>query len=181
MPQNDGRVLPPSGIPIGNIQGGFSWLDKYQKELGGIELPARRRSGRAISDLRPLGRQFQPEHRICDRQSGAQSGVPCVAHGANAFEKSAVESGQRPYRFKPKCRQGGVVTATVEASGLDLRQARIVWEARDQEPVFGETFRFKPAGGGSQWIEVEAQLPDGRRAFAVTNFNPGSLRAPPRR
>ena len=72
--------------------------------------------------------------------------------------------------------QGGAVAASVEASGLDLRQARIVWEARDQEPTFGETFHFKPAGGGQQRIEVEAQLPDGRRAFAVTNFNPGSLR-----
>jgi hypothetical protein len=45
-----------------------------------------------------------------------------------------------------------------------------VWEARDQEPAFGPTFTFAPVHAGSQWVEVEAQWPDGRRAFAATNF-----------
>ena len=37
--ENQRRILPPSGIPIGNIQGGFSWLDKYKNELGGLSFP----------------------------------------------------------------------------------------------------------------------------------------------
>jgi hypothetical protein len=49
--------------------------------------------------------------------------------------------------------------------------ARIVWEAANQEPVFGRTFSFAPARPGNQWIEAEAQLVDGRRVFAVTNFS----------
>src|SRR5207253_422137 len=58
--------------------------------------------------------------------------------------------------------------------GLDLSTARITWEARDQEPAFGSTFTFSPKNNGSQWVEVEAQLPDGRRVFATTNFTANS-------
>jgi hypothetical protein len=65
---------------------------------------------------------------------------------------------------------GEKISATLSAPGIDLSHARIVWEAREQEPAFGKNFAFAPAQSGSQWIEAEAQLPDGRRIFAVTNF-----------
>jgi hypothetical protein len=45
-----------------------------------------------------------------------------------------------------------------------------VWEAAGQEPAFGNVFSFVPGKDGPQWIEAEAQFPDGRRAFAVKNF-----------
>jgi hypothetical protein len=53
---------------------------------------------------------------------------------------------------------------------MDLTNARIVWEARDQEPDSGNTFTFSPLNWGTQWVEAEAQWPDGRRAFVATNF-----------
>jgi len=37
--QNDRRVLPPTGIPLGNIQGGFGWLEHYKRELGLLTFP----------------------------------------------------------------------------------------------------------------------------------------------
>jgi len=62
------------------------------------------------------------------------------------------------------------VTATFQApAGMDLNGARIVWEARDQEPAYGTTFTFTPINNGGQWVEVEAQWPDGRRVFASTD------------
>ena len=61
-----------------------------------------------------------------------------------------------------------VWTAILKVPQLDLRLARVVWEAQDQEPSFGPTFSFSPAGHGVDWIEAEAQWPDGRRVFAVT-------------
>jgi hypothetical protein len=65
---------------------------------------------------------------------------------------------------------GQKLNAAISAPGMDLSKARIVWEARDREPVIGKTFSFTPANSGPQWLEAEAQLPDGRRVFAVTNF-----------
>ena len=61
--------------------------------------------------------------------------------------------------------------ASLTAPALDLNSARIVWEARDQEPTFGSSFTFTSTNAGPCWVEVEAQLPDGRRAFGVTNGN----------
>jgi hypothetical protein len=64
----------------------------------------------------------------------------------------------------------GTVTATLQVTGLDLGGARIVWEARDQEPAYGTTFTFKPTSYGDQWVEAEAQWADGRRVVAVASF-----------
>src|SRR5439155_20080075 len=38
--QNDRCVLPPSGIPLGNIQAGMLWLDVYKKEPEEISFPS---------------------------------------------------------------------------------------------------------------------------------------------
>jgi hypothetical protein len=57
-------------------------------------------------------------------------------------------------------------TAALVVPGLDLTDARIVWEARDNEPAFGPSYTFVPTNHGLQWIEAEAQWPDGRRVFA---------------
>jgi hypothetical protein len=54
-------------------------------------------------------------------------------------------------------------------AGYDLNGARIVWEANGQEPAYGTTFTFTPTSNGAQWIEVEAQWPDGRRVFATSD------------
>ncbi len=64
---------------------------------------------------------------------------------------------------------GRQATVRLNVPGLDLNAATIVWEARDQEPSFGEgnTYTFTPAVVGDHWVEAEAQWPDGRRAFAV--------------
>jgi hypothetical protein len=54
--------------------------------------------------------------------------------------------------------------------GLDLTGARIVWEARDQEPAYGDSFLIVPKSNGPHWVEAEAQFPDGRRIVASANF-----------
>ena len=44
---------------------------------------------------------------------------------------------------------GQPVTATVQAPGVDLSRARIVWEAAGQEPAYSDTFTFTPARRGT--------------------------------
>jgi hypothetical protein len=62
------------------------------------------------------------------------------------------------------------VTLRVKVPGEDLALARIVWEARDQEPAFGPTYTISPKNSGMQWVETEVEWPDGRRAFAADAF-----------
>ena len=62
------------------------------------------------------------------------------------------------------------VTLSVQVPGQDTGSARIVWEARDQEPAFGPTYTISPKNNGAQWVEVEIEWPDGRRSFAASTF-----------
>ncbi len=66
---------------------------------------------------------------------------------------------------------GSRLTATLAAEGLDLRTARIVWEADGEEPSLGQSRVLTATRPGPHWLEAEAQLPDGRRAFAVLEFD----------
>ena len=172
--QNDRRVLPPTGIPLGNIQGGFGWLELYQKELGELSFP---------SD----GAEDSP-YPFYDRwgDSFNLSTEFVILHQARALGCLAWLMAQTPLKDQAwKSAPGHVTSATTQpggqvlaltASGVDLQTARVVWEANDHEPAFGTTFPATPAGGARQWVEAEAQLPDGRRVFGVTNFAPFSTK-----
>src|SRR5262249_27166078 len=62
------------------------------------------------------------------------------------------------------------MVANLSVPGMDLSQARILWEAREQEPAYGTNFSLSPRSSGKQWVEFEAQWPDGRRIAGATNF-----------
>jgi len=93
----------------------------------------------------------------------------------------AAQTGLKTQPWKPVAGQisvptttvgvGVPVTLTLSAPGVDLTSARITWEGRDQDPTFGPSFVFVPKNNGSQWVQAEAQLPDGRRVFAKGSFN----------
>ena len=68
---------------------------------------------------------------------------------------------------------GSSRAATLKSS-LDTSRARIVWEAQDREPLFGDRMLLTNA---ASWIEAEAQLPDGRRVFGVMNLTAPSRAA----
>jgi hypothetical protein len=168
--QNDHRVLPPSGIPLGNLQAGFGWLDRYGKELGRLSFP---------SDSDPVA-----PYPLYDRwgDSFNLSTEFVILNQARGLGYLAWLMAQTPLKnqkwksataqitgLPPRSAARATVTAAVTASGLDLSQARVVWEAHEQEPVLGSVFRFAPASPGPCWVEVEAQLPDGRRVVAATN------------
>ena len=171
--QNDRRVLPPTGIPIGNIQAGFMFLDNYQKELGTLSFPPDGaetdpypfydrwgdsfnvttefvivNQGRALAELAWLMAQTPLHHQPWTFDSGLRiTGLPALAAVGQKLSAHLIRSG----------------------SGPDLAQATIVWEGQDQEPAFGPTFSLTPSVPGEFWVEAEVQWPDGRRAYAATS------------
>jgi len=179
--QNDRRVLPPSGIPLGDIQDGFGWLELYKKELGEISFPA------DSDNVSP----YPMYDRWGDSFNLSQEFVIC--NQARALASAAWLMAQTPLKnqkWKSAIGQINVVSATggntvdmeLSSPGLDLSRARIVWEARGHEPAFGLHYKFAPQSGDDCSVEAEAQLLDGRRVFGVTNLPilPGkaSARAP---
>jgi hypothetical protein len=167
--QNDRRILPPSGIPLGNLQGGFGWLEFYQKELGALSFP-------------PDSSQADP-YPIYDRwgDSFNLSQEFVIVNQARALGYLAWLMAQTPLKNQPWKSAEAKITGLppkrppqagakleLTSTGLDLNSARIVWEADGQEPAIGKTFVLPKSNPA--WIEAEAQLPDGRRVFAVVNF-----------
>ncbi len=168
--QNDRRILPPSGIPLGNMQAGFGWNYLYQKELDALSFP-------------PDGAEKSP-YPFYDRWGdGFNLSQEFVAvNQARALAYLAWIMAQSPLKTQPwnsataqitgmaKPASGGKSTLGLTAAGLDLSSARIVWEAAGQEPAFGQTLTL--SGNVPAWVEAAAQLPDGRRVFGVSDAKP---------
>lgn len=165
---NDRRVLPPSGIPLGNIQAGFGWNTTYNSELEPLSFPSdgAEDSPYPFYDRWGDGFNLSQEFVILNQARGL---------GCLAWLMAQTSLKTQPWKpplahiagLSPNPSSQGRVTATLQAPGLDLSSARIVWEANGQEPVFGQMFTFTPGRTGLEWVEAEAQLPDGRRVFGV--------------
>jgi hypothetical protein len=169
--QNDRRVMPLSGIPLGSIQEGFSWFGQYKSELGAQTFPLDGGPTGAYPILDRWGDSFNLQTEFV------------VVNLARALAASAWLMAQSPLHDQAwKSAPGEIAGVLANAklnqpitvrlkTGVDLADARIVWEGRDNPPVFGHEFTFTPRQAGEQWIEAEAQLPDGRRVFGVASFS----------
>jgi hypothetical protein len=165
--QNDRRILPPSGIPLGNLQSGFGWLDFYGAELGALSFPW----DGAKENPYPLYDRWGDSFNL-QTEFVAVNQARALATAAWLMAQTPLKN--QPWKSAPatieftQSRPSRI--ATLKTS-LDLSQARIVWEAQDREPLFGNRMVLTNA---VSWIEAEAQLPDGRRVFGVTNLSTDS-------
>ena len=162
--QNDWRELPVSGIPLGALQGGFMWLNRYQRELGQTTFP----SDGSKTDPYPLydrwGDSFNTttEFVVTNQARGMAASALLMAQAPTQPWKSGLATIKG---FPADAKPGQTVRLTVE-SPVDLTRARIIWEATGHELFEGPEFAFTQKGPGDYRIEVEALLPDGRRVFA---------------
>jgi hypothetical protein len=165
--ENDRRVLPPDGIPLGNIQAGFGWLEFYKKELGELSFPSDAASASAYPFYDRWGDSFNLSQEFV------------IVNQARALGYLAWLMAQTPLRTQPwksaranieLSSAAGSLTASLSVPGLGLGHARTVWEAEGQEPVSGSTLNVPKGQRMPKWLEAETQLPDGRRIFAITNF-----------
>jgi len=170
--QNDRRFMPVSGIPLGAIQDGFHYMDNYRGELGAL--------------CYPLDGSKQGPYPILDRWGDSfnlqtEFVITNQARGLGVTAWLLAQSALRDQPWKPATGEitgaasGAPVGDTLKVrlklpAGYEPAQARIVWEARDHAAVIGPEFSLTPKQPGAYWIEAEAQWPDGRRVFAVTNF-----------
>lgn len=167
---NDRRVLPPSGIPVGNIVGGFDYLALYQSELGGLCFPPDGAATAPYPVYDRWGDSWIVETEPTIVNQARQLATAAFLMAKTTAASQAWKSASAQINIPATAAVSNAMTATVTIPDLDLASARVVWEAQGQEPVFGTDFVFTPVNPGSNWIEVEAQWPDGRRVFAATNF-----------
>ncbi len=164
--QADRRTLPPSGLPIGNIQAGYSYSGVYGTELRDLAYPDDESGGYATYDRWSDAFNVTTEFITVNQARGFLASVVLAAR---------TPAIARPWKTVPAKITGELgAPLRVEVPGQNLANARVVWEARDQEPAFGETYIPSARTNGDTWVEAEVEWPDGRRAFAATSFKSSS-------
>lgn len=170
---NDRRALPPSGIPVGNLQTGIPWLSLYGTDPASLTFP---------QDSLQVG-PYPFYDRWTDTFNTSTEAVSVDA--ARSLASLAVLAAATPAATQPwnsnastinaptaDVTVGTPVTVTLSSPGMDLNGARIVWETGDVEPAFGgASWTFTPVSVGLQWVEAEAAWPDGRRVAAAASFS----------
>ncbi len=169
--QNDRRILPPTGFPLGALQTGFPYLEHYKGELGALTFPS---DGHLTSPYAPYDRWADCFNVTTEFVSSQQARALAVAAFVWANHSAANEpwqSAQGTLLGVPaEIPMNQEISLSLAAPDMDLAQAMIVWEAKEQEPFAGPLFTFSPTNPGPHWVEAEAVLPDGRRVFAMTDF-----------
>ncbi|RMG43860.1 MAG: glycoside hydrolase family 9, partial [Acidobacteria bacterium] len=170
--QNDRRLLPPSGIPLGSLQRGFVPLPLYGDELKRLSFP----SDDDDENPYPLYDRWADTFNVTTEFT-----VATLARGLAtlAFLMARTPLKNQPWRcarahivgLPDQVAAGVPITVRLSVDGLSLDEAFLIWEAKGQSPTFGHPFTFTPQKPGDAWIEVEAQWPDGRRAFAMQTFH----------
>jgi hypothetical protein len=169
--QNDRRILPPSGIPIGSIQSDSRYIAGYGPEQEAVTYPA---DDSAVGPY-PLYDRWSDSFNVATEFIAVNQARGLLV---TAFLAGLSAPSGRPWTHaRAMINAPGAtvplnapVTLTVDVPGESLRLARIVWEARDQQPAFGPTFTFSPRNSGPQWVEAEVEWPDGRRAIGADSF-----------
>jgi hypothetical protein len=167
---NDRRVLPPSGIPVGNITASFDYLSPYQSELGALCFPPDGASTAPYPFYDRWADSWNVQTEMTDLNAARQLATAALLMAQTPLATQNWRSASAQIALPAIVGISNSATATVTVPNFDLTQARIVWEAQNQEPALGASFAFTPTNYGTQWMEVEAQWPDGRRVFAITNF-----------
>ncbi len=176
--KNDRRALAPAGIPLGNVQDGPESLWYYpNSELRKLSYPA---------DLSSAGQIFPFYDRWTDTWNVTTEFITVnQARGLISAATLATLTAAKSTAWKPATTLqivvptgiapvGTPLTLSLNAAGLDVTGARIVWEARDQEPDYGATYTIAPKNAGPQWVEVEVTWSDGRRMVGSSSFEANS-------
>ena len=174
---NDRRSLPPSGLPLGNIQKGFQAdLPIYGNELSGLTFPHDYASEGAYAPYDTWGDAYNLTTEFVHPQQARSVATLAYIMAMTSVKNQAWKPGSATIQLsKESVPVGGTAQALLSAPGLDLSSAQIVWEARSQEPVMQESLEITPEFIGRYWVEAEAVLPDGRRIFAVNELQSSAV------
>ena len=174
---NDHRTLPPAGLPLGNLQSSYGYLETYVNTVDHHnELPALSYPSDAVASAPyPMYDRWtdmintMTEFVVMDQARSLASLAFWMAQGTKKTQPWQPIQGQIA-GLSGGIQAGGPTSLSITAPGIDLSDAQVVWEIRYLDPLAGNPATFSPKFSGEHWIEAEALLPDGRRIVAVSNF-----------
>jgi hypothetical protein len=170
--QNDGRDMPPSGLPLGNMQTGFPFLATYGASLDKLAFPG----DGATTNPHPFYDRWGDTYNTTTEativnQSRALAALAFLA-GQNQGQVQSWNSAAAQINVPAGYWPVNVPATLTLQSDLDMTGAEIIWEIQGQEPLRGGTAcSFTASTAGNQWVEAEIHWIDGRRAFAAANIS----------
>jgi Glycosyl hydrolase family 9/Cellulase N-terminal ig-like domain len=173
--QNSRRILPPTGIPLGQVTAAFEYLPSYGSELSELSYP----TDSGTKNTYPYYDRWSDDFNVTQEFITVNQARSFMATAFLAGLTTSSTASWTPPLVSIKVPSGTAllnspVTLTLNLGSLDITGARVVWEGRDQQPAFGSTFSFTPVNDGDQWVEAEVEWPDGRRVFAENDFQANS-------
>ena len=170
--QNDGRDLPPSGLPLGEMQTGLPYLNTYGPSLDKLAYP----SDGATTNPHPFYDRWSDTYNITTEatvvnQSRALATLAFLA-GQNNGQVQSWNSAAAQINIPRGYWPTNVPATLTLQSSLDMTGAEVVWEIQGQGAIRGgTTCTFLSPTAGNQWIEAEIHWIDGRRAYAATSIS----------
>ncbi|HZV33600.1 MAG TPA: glycoside hydrolase family 9 protein [Verrucomicrobiae bacterium] len=179
--ENFFTALPKDGVPISNIQQGFDvWSAEYAWSLSPLCFPSD-----GAQNPYPMYDRWCDFFNVTTEASTTDTARNFITAAWLAAQTSLAA---QHWTFTNATAivpanaaiPGQPVTIKLQVADTNLSNARITWEALDQQPTFGGlNYTFTPdIQNGPCWVEAEVQWPDGRRAFS-TNLFYVSTNAPP--
>ena len=174
---NDRRTLPPSGLPLGNIQRGFQAdLSLYPNELPALSFPYDYAVSAPYAPYDVWGDVYNVTTEFVNPQQARSLAVAAYLTAKTSLKTQAWRNASARIALSaPAVAIGSSATASLQSDDLDLSKAQIVWEARGHEPVLAQEMILTPSFVGRYWVEAEAVLPDGRRVCAVGELASGAV------
>lgn len=172
----DDRDLPPSGIPLGNIQSGYFDIYGTAPELEYLSYPP---DGSGTTRYWLFDRWADAFNTTTEWvvSQAARSLAAAALVASLAQQTNQVWSNAPGYILLSTNRVvvGGPAGTCLASNlhGISLTNALVTWEVVDQSSSLSSgdvARRLAPTNAGTKRIEFEALLPDGRRVFARTNF-----------
>lgn len=170
---NDHRVLPPAGVPLGNIQAQYDYLELYKTERTAVSYPKDDSADKPFAYYDRWADTFNVTTEFVVSQTARTLPAAALLMAMTPAQQQPWRPdtmGSLIYGWPSVVSVGSPIAVTVDGIS-DLNKAIILWEGRDQQPAFGRTNIFVAKSAGPQWLEAEAQWPDGRRLVWATNFN----------
>jgi hypothetical protein len=170
---NDRRTLPPSGLPLGNMQRGYQEALPFfpANELSGLTFPHDYATNAPHGPYDIWGDAYNVITEFVNPQQARSLAATAYLMAKTSLKNQPWRSGTASISFSKESVPVGVAsTATVHVGDLPLNGAQIVWEGRSQEPFMGSAFEITPAFIGRYWVEAEVLLPDGRRLSATNEL-----------
>ncbi|MBA4150223.1 MAG: glycoside hydrolase family 9 protein [Verrucomicrobia bacterium] len=171
--QNDRRILPPTGLPWGNIQEGFAYIEPYKRELGALCFPGDGDKAKPSPFYDRWGDSFNTSQEFVVNNLARSLATLSFVMAQTGATNQAWRALPAEIALPEKISVGAEVKVEVKAKNFDFGRSRVLWEMSGSDPTMRanqNTFTFVPQKKGQQWIEVEARLPDGRRIVAAKEF-----------